>query len=100
MKIYGQEILVCIGKIPDEFNYDGCYLNDKKQIILNETLTGDNLTQVLLHEFIHACIDRLGWRQFMTHEIEEMVCEQLSVALIENFQVNMIGNKPKKKKGR
>lgn len=89
MKIYGNEIKVIIGEINEHLGYAGFYDPESKTIALSSKLKGDDLTSTFTHEVIHAIADRLGWRQWLTREMEEMLCEQISVALAENFTMKL-----------
>ena len=105
MKIYGTNIKVIIGEINEQLGYDGFYDPVSKTIAISDKLKGDDLTACLAHELIHSIADRLGWRQWLTREMEEMLCEQISVALAENFTMKLKpsscgGKKRGKAKGR
>lgn len=89
MKIYGTQIKVIVGEINEHLGYDGFYDPESKTIAISDKLKGDDLTSVTIHESIHAIADRLGWRQWLTREMEEMLCEQISVALAENFTMKL-----------
>lgn len=92
MKIYGTQVKVTIGTINEQLGYDGFYDPNTKTIAINNKLKGDDLTGVVIHETIHAIADRLGWRQWLNREMEEMLCEQISVALAENFTMKLKDN--------
>jgi len=100
LTIYGTKVKVMKQAIDEALGWNGYYDTRIKTIVVAENLKTDELTSVLVHEFIHSVIDRLGWRQFLTKELEELCCEQISVAIAENFDVKLKvrgGNKMAKK---
>ncbi len=72
----------------DDGNIGQCNHAEKKISIDANKLKCDPttlFTQVLLHEIIHAIVDRCGFRQFIESQAEELLCENVARILDENF---------------
>lgn len=49
----------------------------------------ENIKQAILHEQIHALFYRIGLGQTdLSHDIEEQICETISVFLCENYNIS------------
>lgn len=64
---------------------------ENKLILIDPKLKGEEFNQVMLHEQFHAVFDRLGIRQAVKDEVEEMIVDALATFMIDNYVV-----KPKK----
>jgi uncharacterized protein YjaZ len=63
----------------------------KGLIQISSQLKKDEVTQVLLHEMVHSIFFRLSIYQNVSLDMEEMIAEGISKAIVENFEL-----KPKK----
>lgn len=71
-------------------DYDGLYNGNTQTIYIEKTLKGKLLQKVLVHEVLHAALDRIGAHQMqISRDAEEVICEQLSVFLVENFNLKV-----------
>lgn len=62
--------------------------NENKTISVRRDLNGDEYTKVLVHEIVHAVINRVSIDQGkLSHDLEEILCGVLSTALVENFML-------------
>ncbi len=67
----------------------GIFDPTNKLIMVDADLVGDEYTQTVLHELIHSVIHRVGIDQANIGDgVEEILCESISVALVENFKIN------------
>ena len=64
---------------------DGECHNKKSLIEIDQSLTGSNFTQTLIHEGLHALFYRLGYNQVIHHDIEELLVDQIATFLVDNF---------------
>ena len=61
---------------------------DKFYIEIDASLTGNTYYQTICHEIIHAVVQRCGiYQAGLSHELEEVLAEQISVAIVENFKL-------------
>ena len=89
MVIFGQKIRVKkIKGLGEKQGLAGFYDPFKKEIAIDASLKGDAFMQTLLHELVHAVMDRVGISQTRTsHDVHEMVAENVATALVENFRM-------------
>jgi Zn-dependent peptidase ImmA (M78 family) len=73
-------------------NLCGKYVYDEKTIYINSTLPKEMQRVTLIHEFLHAAFDRAGLSQAkISHDAQEIICDQFAKALTENFKVTKKG---------
>lgn len=61
---------------------------DKFFIEIDSSLTGEHYYTTIIHELVHAVVQRAGvYQSGLPHEIEEILAEQISVAIVENFKI-------------
>lgn len=65
----------------------GYYSEESAQIAVDESLKGDMLEHTVIHELFHAVLDRLHCQQQMPPEFVEVIVENLSASVIDNFHV-------------
>jgi Zn-dependent peptidase ImmA (M78 family) len=66
----------------------GLFHRDKFFIEIDHKLHGKNQNLTLCHELIHAVIQRAGaYQAGLSEDLEEILCEQISVAICENFDL-------------
>ena len=58
--------------------------NDEFLIEIDRNQTGEKLIHTLLHEYFHAVIYRVGLKQVLSHDVEEMICENFATFLCDN----------------
>jgi len=89
LTIFGKHVPVVRTKnlLQDE-NAFALFHRDKFFIEIDSSLTGNIYYTTLLHELIHSVVQRAGvYQSGLSHEIEEILAEQISVAIVENFKV-------------
>jgi len=61
---------------------------DKFFIEIDSSLKGNIYYISLIHELIHSVVQRSGvYQAGLSHELEEVLAEQISVAIVENFKL-------------
>ena len=61
---------------------------DKFFIEIDHSLKGHIYYVSLIHELIHSVVQRSGiYQAGLSHELEEILAEQISVAIVENFKL-------------
>lgn len=71
-------------------DYDGLYNGNDKTILIERTLKGKHKQQVILHEVLHALMDRIGAHQLnISRDAEEIICEQVSVFMVESLKIKV-----------
>jgi hypothetical protein len=84
LKVFGLNVPFEIKKIDPQ--YAGYYDLDAKEIKIASDVLGKPRT--LGHELIHAVFDRAGLRQTgISREMQEIICEQISIAYDENLEL-------------
>lgn len=83
VNVFGQKIKVKELKLSPE--YAGLFNFQKLTIYINtEQLNEVERFHTFLHEFLHSVFWRLGLNQVISHEIEELLVENIARALIDN----------------
>lgn len=90
LDIYGDLYTYKYAKMPEE-ECGECDA-EARIITIDKSLKGDDLKQTILHEEIHAIFARIGLRQAVDLEVEEIIAESISTFVIENYR--MIPKKP------
>jgi Zn-dependent peptidase ImmA (M78 family) len=87
LNIFGKKIRVLKKKnLIRDFGARGAYYSKLKLIVIDDEQVGTEHLQTLLHEMVHAVIDRCGIDQAGIGDgVEEIICESVATALIENF---------------
>lgn len=89
MVIFGKKIRV--KRIKDLAKNHGLagYFDPHKNIIaIDSELKGNAYMQTMLHECIHATLDRVGVTQTrVSHDAHEMIAENIATAIVENFNL-------------
>lgn len=85
--IFGMKIRLIKEKdLAVKTGFSGVFYPPTKRIHIDAGYTGDKSMQVTLHEFLHAVIYRTGIDQVKLDEgVEEILCENIATALVENF---------------
>ena len=87
-QVFGQIIPVEYVE-PESIDNDyGEYCRKNKDIKINKSIDSEELMATLVHELGHALSDRVGLRQAINHELEEIMCEAFAVVITENFKLS------------
>jgi Zn-dependent peptidase ImmA (M78 family) len=66
----------------------GLFHRDKFFIEVDASLKDKDLMLTVIHECFHALVQRAGvYQSGLTHEVEEILAEQLSIMIVENFKI-------------
>jgi Zn-dependent peptidase ImmA (M78 family) len=78
-------------KYEDMSKTDACGLTDNKNylIIIDSSLKGDDLKHTLLHESFHAILYRTSVTQSLSHELEEVIVDQIATFLVDNYNFDL-----------
>jgi len=88
LNIFGQKTPVKVTKeLPDHLA--GIYRIREKDILISEGQTKDDAIMTMLHELTHAVFRRAGLSQSVEHDLEEVIAEQMSIAIHENFNLSL-----------
>lgn len=88
LKIFGQNVRVKYVKdLIKKDQAQGDYCSSDKIIRIDAALKGNDLIHTLIHEATHALFDRSGIRQAVDIGVEEIIAENISTMLIENFKI-------------
>ena len=90
--IFGRTVPVKVDPRLVESDVLGIYDPVRKEILIKPGLTGQLHLETVIHEFFHATWDRMGFNQTSVHsDLQELLSENLTIALIENFKVQYDG---------
>ncbi len=67
----------------------GIFCEREWTIKLDSSLEGESYVATLVHEIGHAVMVRAGGRQAIHSQAEEMLVDQLGVAISENFNLSL-----------
>lgn len=65
----------------------GLQCPDKRAIIIDGKLKGEEKSLTVIHELMHALFHRLGLKQVLDSGTEEMLCEMIPVFLVEHREL-------------
>ena len=85
-RIFGQKVLVEYADLDPTI---GGLSYAKGLIQINSKLPKSQVRQVLLHEFFHSVIGRTSLDQRIGIDLEEILVEMLSKAIVENFDIKI-----------
>lgn len=88
LNIFGKEYRITFGELQSD-NLGTCNHITGEIILDRSKTTHDSLEQVAFHEILHAIFDRIGARQFIEAQAEEMLCDSISKCLLDNFKLNL-----------
>jgi Zn-dependent peptidase ImmA (M78 family) len=86
LTIFGRKIKVEYKDILQD-GYLGLFIPDQSKIIIDKSLPDAAKLLTLLHELTHAVFARAGLNQAIKRELEEVIAEQISIAIKENFDI-------------
>lgn len=88
LKVFGREVPVYkVANIIRDENMYGYYEDVGKYIGVDSSLKGEILDHTVIHELFHAVLDRLHVQHQLDEKFVEIIVENLSVALIDNFKM-------------
>lgn len=78
-------------KYDDLTKSEACGITDNKNrlILIDKSLTGDDLKHTLLHEYFHAVLYRTSVVQSLSHELEEVIVDQIATFLVDNYNFDL-----------
>jgi hypothetical protein len=88
LNILGKEYRITFGELQSD-NLGICNHVTGEIILDRSKTTHDSMEQVAFHEILHAIFDRIGARQFIEPQAEEMLCDSISKCLLDNFKFNL-----------
>ena len=88
--------IMILGKRYDIFYKDlradhafGMTDNRKRVILIDQSLTGEELQQTLLHEFFHAVLHRTGASQALHGDLEEVLVDSIATFLVDIYDFHL-----------
>lgn len=63
--------------------------NRKGVILIDQSLTGEELEHTLLHEFFHGVLYRTGASQALQGDIEEVIVDSIATFLVDIFEFEL-----------
>lgn len=84
IKIHGKNFKIKRKKMEDD---DGVFDKKTSEIIIEESLSGKEFQQTLLHEEFHAVCFMIGANQGINKDVEEILVESLSKFVVENYKL-------------
>ena len=92
MKIKSLNVLGWVVKVvykEIDNNYCGLFYANESLIEINNTLSPEKAKETILHELFHAAWIRAGIDQTgISHDTQEIICEQFAKVLCENFKIS------------
>lgn len=85
-KIFGQTVKVRVGDLGP--NYAGMYYPSKSMIVIDKSVTKEEMSRVIIHEFIHSVIHRCSLDQVISYPSEEILVDMITKAIVENFKID------------
>ena len=85
ISVFGKDIEVIFKDLSDDGIY-GKFESKESRIYIHQGLTNDDIEATLLHEIFHAICYRIGIRQALPHELEEILVESFATWLVENYE--------------
>lgn len=62
---------------------------EKKQILIDARLKGDDYMRALLHEIRHGMHLEMGWYEILSSQAQELDAESLASFLVANFNITI-----------
>lgn len=87
LKIFGQRVKVYRQKGLSTYSDAVGYFDlDKKRIVIDADLKGHEYEVTLLHEILESIWDRGSFSQSVNNDLKEVIIDQISKCLVENFK--------------
>lgn len=83
LNVFGKKIKIKVGDIGE--GYDGLFYPKENLIVIS--LTASDVDHVLLHEFLHAVLERCSLTQVVSYPSEEVLIDMITKCLLENFDI-------------
>ncbi len=94
LNIFGIKVPVYRAKLSNP-NHAALYCPQNNTIVISQDLKKEDVPCALIHEIVHSVMQRTGFNQTsISHDIQEMLCENIAIAISENFKLSF---SPKKK---
>lgn len=88
--IFGKKTPVKVIKnLIKDHGVHGLFSKEKNNILIAEDQSKEDATQTLIHEITHSVFSRAGVNQSISHEIEEVIAEQIATVITENFTLSL-----------
>lgn len=88
--IFGQTVKIVYQDLSKE-ELHGKFEPLTNTIYLEKSLTGKELTQVFIHECLHALFSRMGYQQGGIYgSLEEIMVDQIATWLSDNFKISKL----------
>jgi len=68
-------------------NYCGMCVFDTQTILVKKDLPQDVFNITLIHEMLHAFMNRLSYENAITRQTEELLIDQIAKLMVENFKI-------------
>lgn len=86
LSIFGVNYTVYITDELDP-NYCGMCIFDSQTILIRKDLPQDIFNITLIHEMLHAFMNRLSYENAITRQTEELLIDQIAKLMTENFKI-------------
>lgn len=86
--VFGKKIKIKRGDLGPA--YQGMFYPGKDLIIIDKTITSEEMARVVIHEFFHSVISRCSLDQVVSYPSEEVLVDMFTKALLENFKVECL----------
>ena len=87
LNVFGKKVEVKVLKGLREQGVEGLFIPAKWSILVNLEQSKEDAVKTLLHELTHAMIHRTGINQSLSHDLEEVIAENVSTVICENFNL-------------
>lgn len=83
--VFGKKIKVKVADLGPSF--DGMFYSTEDLIVISSTVDPTTMDRTVIHEFLHAVIERCSLTQVVSYPSEEVLVDMVTKALLENFDV-------------
>lgn len=89
VEIFGQRVSVRVVDLTDITpGAAGFYDPRIESIFIHSDLSDKDAAVTLVHEMVHALASRLNWIGAIDHDVIELLCDHVAVAVVENFKLS------------
>lgn len=90
LNIFGRKTPVkVVNNLAKDHSLHGLFSKEKNQILIAEDQSKEEAVHTLVHEILHAMSHRGGLSQALSHDIEEVLAEQIATVICENFTLSL-----------
>ena len=94
LDIFGKKFKVVTDLTLLEQGYEGFVNLESLVITIGYKRSDPNFMSTLIHELVHTVLFRTGVMQTsISLDLQEIICENISQALVENFKIRQRGKK-------